>query len=152
MELTTEKNATGATEVSGVGTVARTGWMSHTAELRTTSGATCEAKVSGLMQWHAAARDGHGTALGTWDRNGMRNHSGAVQWQGKSYELRVESQMSGRYSLMLADRVMIAVKRKGLLSAQLTLEVEDEVDPLLILFVVWLAQTFQRMNRAAAAG
>ena len=44
MELTTEKNATGATEVSGVGTVARTGWMSHTAELRTTSGATCEAQ------------------------------------------------------------------------------------------------------------
>ena len=141
-------------DLPGYGSLRRDGWLSRRSELRTDDGRVLTARQRGALQRAAEALDAAGSVLGDYRQQRVLNHGGELTWSGLPYEVSSQSALYTRYVLSRnhAPVVSVHVKAWGGRTPAVVTVTDPHADPGLVLFTVWLVQTFAGASGDASAG
>ncbi len=140
-------------ELAGYGSIRRSGWASRDSELRTTTGRVYVARPRGWTQRTAEAVDQVGSVVGEFRQRKVMSHAGDVAWTGLPHEISRESVWRGSYVLTHHGARLLAVKARGWGRTPAVVTLDDRsVDAGLVLFSVWLVQSFVAQDAASASG
>jgi hypothetical protein len=135
-------------ELEGVGTL-RLGGMFG-------GGATAEADG---RRWEIARRgfwrqlqatDSAGTVVGAFERGLLR--SSAIRWHDREYSLGRASVWRERYALSDGDREIGLLEGKGWGRRPVTIEVDEPIEPGLLLFATFVVRTLARESSDGSSG
>ena len=140
-------------DLPGVGSVRHLKRTSFDSELCTLENTCVQAAMKGVWQPKAEATDAAGTVIGSYEPTAKLSRNGAVQWRGETYSLQSESSWDYSFSLSRDTTVLIQVQTSGWGKHPTTVVIEEDgVEPALLLFTVWLAETFVGQDFAYVAG
>ena len=140
-------------DLPGYGSLRRVGWLSRESELRTDDGRVLTARQRGALQRAAEALDPAGSVIGDYRQRRVLDHGGDLAWSGLPYEVSSESALHTRYvvSRHQAPVVRVHVKAWGGRAPATVTVADPHADAGLVLFTVWLAQTFAHSSSGDAS-
>jgi hypothetical protein len=151
VELTRSADDRRRYELAGYGAERWAGRLSSAAELEARDARTYAATFRGWTRQAARVVDAAGNEVGGYRGASWRSHDGAVTWRSVAYEVRKESAWRNHYSLRLLEGPVLRLEARlwGRRPVKVSL-VEPGLEPGLVLFAVWLVQTF--VSQDASSG
>ena len=136
-------------ELDGYGSIRRSSWLKRNAEIRTCDGVERTTRQSPTGK-HAGLIEAAGSVVADYQRTRWVDHGGTLTWRGLPYDVTVESHWRHRYLLSRNGVDALRVTYKGWGKKPAVVEVHDPgMDPGLVLFMTWLAQTFVELDSGA---
>jgi len=141
-------------DLPGYGSLRRDRWFSRRCVLRTDDGRELTARTQGMLQRAAEAVDRSGSVVGDYRQRRLVNRGGDLAWSGLPYEVTSQSMLHTRDVVSRHQEPVVSVHVKawgGRTPAVVTVS-DPRADPGLVLFTVWLVQTFAHSASSEAAG
>lgn len=157
LELTRSSDDKRRYDLGGIGSVRHLRRTSYDAELRPADGGRLVAVPKGIWQRRMEVTDDTGELVGSFEQRSAKSRDGDLSWRGTDYELAPDSAWDYAFSLSLHGRPLVGVRAGGWGRNRTEVTLEDSgpeagLDAALVLFVVWLAETFVVQDLTYVAG
>lgn len=144
-------------DLDGIGSVRHLRRTSYDAELRPVDGAPLVAVPKGIWQRRMEVTDPAGELVGSFEQRSGKARDGDLSWRGAAHELTSDSGWDYGFSLSAGARPSMSVRAGGWGRDRTEVTLHDAgpdgaLDPALVLFVVWLAETFVVQDLTYVAG
>jgi hypothetical protein len=140
LQLQRSRDDRASYEIEGVGTL-RLGGLFGGAATAEAGGQRWELVRAGFWR-QLQARDAVGSVVGTFERRLLRSNS--IHWNGREYHLGRASVWRERYALADGDREIALLDGKGWGRRPVAIDVEETLDPGLLLFATFVVHTLAR--------